>query len=272
MREITVILTCFNRREKTLACIQSIAEANPSLRLRFIIVDDRSSDGTAEALRQLPYRIELIEGTGNLYWCGGMRLGLQRYLELKDGSDCLLINDDVVLYPHAIEQMIRLEDKHKDTVIVGATQSRNGEFTYGLRKHRSKRGIYLEPVEPNKKYIEGDTMNANCVLLPYKIISAIGNLDPVYSHSLGDYDLGFMLRRKGYRLISHDEYVGICELNRLENTWRDVSLKRRERLIKKEDPKGIPRKEWFHFLKKNYGFAYAVIYSVIPYIKIAFGV
>jgi GT2 family glycosyltransferase len=272
MSNITVILTCFNRKEKTLSCIRSIADKNPSLELQFIVVDDRSSDGTIEALRQLPYRIEIIEGTGNLYWCGGMRVGLQRYFEWDNGSDCLLVNDDVVFYNNAIENMAMLKYQLKDAVIVGATQNYLGEFTYGLRKHRDNHSIYLSPIKPNNVYLEGDTMNANCILLPYEVIKKIGNLDPIYSHSLGDYDLGFMLRRSGYRIISYDKYVGICEENSVVNTWRDTSLKRRIRFMKKEAPKGMPFKEWFHFLHKNYGFSYAVLYSVIPYIKIAVGI
>lgn len=268
MKIITVVLTCYNRKDKTLACLKSLVEKNTSLHFHFIIVDDKSSDGTVEEVYKLPYDIEVVEGTGSLFWCGGMRVGLQRYFERNYGTDCLLVNDDVDFFDSAIEKMITQMNVNQDTVIVGATQSKIGKFTYGLKKHRDRHGIFLIPIEPNTEGVEGETMNANCVLIPYHIMKKVGNMDSTYTHSIGDYDLGFRIHKMGYKLISSDSYVGICEVNSLMNTWQDRKLSRIERLKKKESPKGVPFKEWFYFLRKNYNLAYALGYSVIPYVKI----
>lgn len=93
-------------------------------------------------------------------------------------------------------------------------------------------------------------------------------MDKAYTHSLGDYDLGFAMTRKGYKLISSVDYVGVCNGNPTKGTWMDTSLSRKERLKKKEAPKGSPSKEWWHFLIKNFGVISAVKYSIIPYIRI----
>lgn len=271
MNDITVILACFNRKEKTLASIESLVKGNSSINFKFIIVDDNSDDGTYEAIKELPYEIDIIRGNGNLFWCGGMRLGLEIYFKKYYNSDCLLINDDVEFFEHSIEKMIQRRNDRKNTVIVGATKNRKNNYTYGLRKHRSKRGIYLDKIEPSSEEIKGDTFNANCVLISNNIMREVGNMDYVYSHSMGDYDLGFNIHRKGYELISSEDYVGFCEENSLNGTWQDTKLKRIQRLKKKETLKGLPFKEWFHFLNKNYGFINACIYSLIPYIKILIG-
>lgn len=267
-KKLTVIFTCFNRKEKTITAMKSLVEKNPSLQMHFIIVDDNSTDGTAEAIKELFYDTEIITGTGNLFWCGGMRVGIERYFQNNDGTDCLLVNDDVDFYNEAIEKIVAQNNGKKDTVVVGATQSKSGKFTYGLRKNRDNRGIWLLYIEPNNQDIYGETMNANCVLIPCEIMKKIGNMDSAYSHSLGDYDLGFRISRMGYKLVSSQEYVGICEENGFENTWRDPNVSRIVRLKKKESPKGAPFREWFYFLKKNYGVGKAVFYSLVPYIKI----
>lgn len=267
-KKLTVIFTCFNRKEKTITAMKSLVEKNPFLQFHFIVVDDKSTDGTPEAIKALGYDVDIITGTGNLFWCGGMRVGIERYFQENDGTDCLLVNDDVDFFDRAIEKIVAQNCNRKDSVIVGATQNKNGEFTYGLRKNRDKRGIWLLAIEPNVEEICGETMNANCVLIPYEIMKRVGNMDSVYSHSLGDYDLGFRISRMGYSLVSSQEYVGICEENSFENTWRDASLSRKERFKKKESPKGSPFKEWFHFLKKNYGIVRAMKFSITPYIKI----
>lgn len=267
-KKITVIFTCFNRKDKTITAMKSIVEKNPRLLFHFIIVDDCSTDGTVDAIKELNYDTEIIQGTGKLFWCGGMRVGINRYFKNNDKNDCLLINDDVNFYDSAIEKIVDYHNGRKDTVIVGATCDKQGQFTYGLRKHRDGKGIWLNPVEPNSNGIIGDTMNANCVLIPSSIMYLVGNMDTRYSHSLGDYDLGFEIRRMGYKLISSAEYVGHCSENGYENSWRDPKLSRVQRIIKKESPKGSPLGEWWHFLYKNYNLRIAILYSIIPYIKI----
>ena len=76
---ITVIFTCFNRREKTLQCMKSLSGGNKDLAFRYVIVDDNSTDGTYEALEDLKrsgMTIDVLRGTGNLFWAGGMRKGI----------------------------------------------------------------------------------------------------------------------------------------------------------------------------------------------------
>ena len=269
---VTAIFTSHNRKEKSLRCVQSLTEQNPAVGFHFIVVDDGSTDGTGEALSRLSeIDITVIRGDGNLFWCGGMRKGLEAFLDSDPADDdyCLLLNDDVEFYAHSIEKLFDRLAGRADHVIVGATQSEEGRFTYGLKRREAwyKKNV-TRRIEPSSEEIEGETFNANCVLLPNPIVKRMGNLDPLYRHSLGDYDYGFRLCRAGYHLISSKEYVGVCDKNSIQGTWNDTTLTRKERLKKKESPKGSPRKEWWHFLKKNFGFMSAVKYSIIPYIRI----
>lgn len=268
----TVIFTCYNRLNKTKNCIESLVNGNDRVTFHFIVVDDASNDGTVEYLESRhDLDIDLIKGNGSLFWCGGMRKGIGRFLEKQPNEDeyCLLVNDDVEFYPHAIDKLFdRLNDR-KNTVVVGAVCDTDGNFTYGLKRKEKwyKKNITVK-VLPSNEEVVGDTLNANCVLLPNKIVMENGNLDSSYVHSLGDYDYGFKLSRKGIRLISSTNYVGICTSNSIKNTWMDRSLSRIERIRKKESPKGSPFGEWWHFLYKNFGIVKACVYSIIPYVKI----
>ena len=81
---VVAILTCHNRREKTLACLRSYFDQ--ALRfpanLEVVLVDDGSSDGTAEAVRALgASSVEIVAGSGDLYWAAGMALAEERALE-----------------------------------------------------------------------------------------------------------------------------------------------------------------------------------------------
>lgn len=270
---VTVMLTCFNRRNDTVNCIQSLVQGNPDIDFRFVITDDHSSDGTAETLGTLPYQITVLEGDGQLFWNGGMRMALQYALDSVDKTQYyMLVNDDVTFRSSAIVKMIeRCIACPEEAVIVGATQDKDGNTSYGgvrlLSRHFAKFAI----VEPSQKYEICDTFNGNCVLIPQKIFEQIGNLDPVYRHSMSDYDYGMHIRREGFLIYNTAEHVGMCNDNQVSGSWRDASLPRRQRLRKKESPKGLPRRDWYHFIRKNYGLGSAIYHSLTPYIRIVLG-
>lgn len=268
MTKILVILTCFNRREKTIKCINSLVNGNPQLKFSFVVVDDNSSDGTVEELNKLQYDITILSGNGNLYWAGGMRKGIEYCHDNKIDCDYVLyVNDDVDFYNGAIEKLI-IQENNNGFVIVGATCDDAVELTYGALKLETgkKKGQYF-PVQPRFKGC-CDTFNMNCVLMPKTIFDKMGNLDIAYQHALADLDYGFKISRSGYEIYISENYVGVCQTNSIEGTWQDMSLKRMDRLKRKESIKGSPFKPWFYYLKKNFGLMFAIKYSISPYVRI----
>jgi GT2 family glycosyltransferase len=271
MTRILVILTCFNRKDKTIRCINSLVNGNSKLKFSFVVVDDNSSDGTAEELNMLQQNITILAGDGNLYWAGGMRKGIEYCHQEKVECDYVLfVNDDVNFYDESISKLIKQEGKNS-FVIVGSTCNETGELTYGAYKLKDgkNKGQYY-PVQPGFKGC-CDTFNMNCVLMPKMLFDKMGNFDAVYQHALADLDYGFKISRKGHKIYVSDDYVGICETNTVKGTWKDTSLGRLDRLKKKESIKGSPFKPWFYYLKKNFGLMFAIRYSLSPYVRILMG-
>lgn len=271
---VTVMLTCFNRINYTVPCIKALAEGNPNVSFRFIVTDDNSSDGTKEALEALPYALTLLTGDGQLFWNGGMEKALDYALHEAEKTEYyLLVNDDVAFLEGAVAKLIERQKacsagKADEAVIVGGTKDKTGKASYGGVKLLSKHFARFGLIEPSKEYKECDTFNGNCVLLPQKVFFRAGNVDPVYRHSMSDYDYGMHIRRLGFPIFNSEEFVGVCNDNDTAGSWRDTSLPRKVRLQKKESPKGLPKKDWYHFIRKNYGFFPAVYHSVTPYLRI----
>ena len=65
-----------------------------------------------------------------------------------------------------------------------------------------------------------------------------------------------------------EKFVGVCPDNPVQASWRNTDLSLKERIRRKESPKGLPTKEWFYYLKKNYNGITAIVYSVIPHLRI----
>lgn len=276
---VTVMLTCYNRIKYTIPCVEALVEGNPKVSFHFIITDDNSTDGTKEALEKLPYSITLLSGNGQLFWNGGMEKTLDCALTKSEKTDYyLLVNDDVEFFKGSIEALIKRqkeapkEEVCSKAVIVGSTEDRDGRTSYGGVKLLSKRFARFALVEPSEVYEECDTFNGNCVLIPREVFFKAGNVDSVYRHSMSDYDYGMRIRKLGYTIYNSSEHVGKCNDNDVVGSWRDVTLKRGERLKKKESPKGLPRRDWYHFIRKNYGFFPAIYHSITPYIRILLGI
>lgn len=252
----------------------------------FIILDDGSSDGTRAALENLSRdlsgkmdRIYCLSGDGNSFYTGGMRQAMEAaLLRLSNDSESydyiLLFNDDVAFEKEKVMHFLELAERHPGSVWVGPTCDDQGELTYGgVQRTSNWRPKYRIVKSENEtgNYEKCYTFNANCVLIPADIFLQIGNMDPVYRHSLGDFDYGFMISKAGFDIYVSDEYVGICCDNSKAGTYNDRSLSIRERIRKKESAKGVPAREWWHYLRKNYGLVSACIYSVTPYIRIILG-
>lgn len=270
MIRILGLVTCFNRKEKTKNTLLKLVHGNENVNFNFIVVDDKSNDGTFEMLQSIS-NVQIINGNGNLFYSGGMRKAINIALRTSEHYDyCMLFNDDVDFYSKAIENLVKQCNK---TIIVGPTCEKDGHtISYGGVIKTSKwRPSFKIVMSTSKKILNCDTFNANCVLIPWNIFVKMGNMDEKYTHSLGDFDYGLSARKKGFKITVLDQFVGMCENNRIAGSWADTSLTRLNRLKKKECPKGLPRNEWFYYLKKNYSYATAMIYSIIPYIRILFG-
>ena len=269
--EVCVIFTCHNRAEKSKKCVESLIEKNKDNNLFFVVVDDGSSDNTVEQLEKINYKynnIHIIHGNGNLFYSKGMRRGMQCLNESGQIYDyVLLINDDVEFVENVIEKLIQESKSKSNAIIVGAMYDDSGVFTYGGVWFK-KGTIKQEYISPEKSDVVCDTFNANCVLIPLDAYINCEPMDGYYEHSFGDFDYGFSLRRKGNEIYTSSFYAGKCNRNARQGTWLDRTLSRRERLSKKENPKGLPFKSYFHYLKKNFGLAKAFFYVFTPYIKI----
>lgn len=268
---VLVIFTCFNRKEKTESCIRTLVEGNSEYELTFLVVDDNSTDGTVQLLNEMKkeFDIHILQGSGGLFYSGGMRLGMEFALENFEAREydyLLMINDDVIFFEKCISKMINQSGKQNGSIVVGATCNAENQLSYSAIKYI--RGIRYQKVECSEWNTPVDTFNANCVLIPYSTFVKAGCIDSNYVHSLGDFDYGLHLRKMGNHIYVSKEYVGQCENNSIDGTWRDTSLSRIERIKRKENIKGAPTKQWFYFLKKNFGMNRAIVGSITPFMRI----
>src|SRR5215203_4845952 len=106
-RRVAALITCHNRREKTLLCLSALFDQDmlSKTTLEVYLVDDGSTDGTAEAVQAAYPEVKVWRGDGSLFWNGGMRLAFAE--AMKVGYDYYLwLNDDTLLDDHAISSLL----------------------------------------------------------------------------------------------------------------------------------------------------------------------
>lgn len=314
---IAALLTCHNRREKTVACLRALRAQNlpgwnhgeesekrkaksekqehatgvttkneepkkpassplsaespdvstfhfplSTFSLEVFLVDDGCTDGTSDAVCEEWPEATIIQGYGNLFWCGGMRVA---WIEAAkaDPDYYLLLNDDTILYPNALEQLLKLcPAPSLETVSVGAIcDPITRAWSYG-----GLQSDHEFPM-PDGQPRPCRTMNANCTLIPRAVFKRLGMFHHAFRHAMGDMDYGLAATRSGIALMETHKFVGACSRNSIHGTWKDRKLSRSERLHKLVSPKGLPPSDWFAYCTRNCGLKWARFF-LSPYMKI----
>ena len=261
---IAVLLTCHNRKSKTVCCLQHLF-AQLDLKgtsLEVYLVDDGCTDGTSEKIKELFPSVHIIKGDGSLFWNRGMCLAWEE--SRKDGEyDAVLwLNDDTMLYSTALKSILDCYSNNEGSIIVGSMCSSKDPrtITYGGYKN-NKRVI---PVEGDYPICE--TFNGNCVLIPREVSDKIGYLDSYYRHSVGDYDYALRAHKAGIKNIV-TPIVGECDRNPSEPIWNRGSLS--ERFKKLYSPLGNNPFETFHYCRKT-SLIKAIIYFLYIHFRVLF--
>lgn len=265
--KLAVILTCFNRKEKTINCVKKLIPQleRGSEEYRFYICDDQSTDGTFESLKELLPGHEVFQSTGNFYWSKGMYHAMKKAVEDKNDY-YLMVNDDVDFFENALDIMFHsYKEAGKSCGIVGSTASReDGSITYGGRRNQDS----VNPLIPQEELQECFYTNWNCFLIDKHVMEIVGCIDAKYQHGFGDYDYSQRMNKKGISVYVANGVIGYCEKNSIKGTYRDTLLTRKQRFQKLFSPKGVPVYSYFRYHIKNEGLGKipACIYGYMMYL------
>lgn len=220
MNKIAVLLTCHNRKNKTIKCLENLFNAenvlNRKLTLDIYLTDDGSTDGTGKIVASRYPEVNLIKGDGSLYWAGGMRKSWISALNYNY-QGYLLINDDTVLYENLFYQLFKSDTLCKEKfgksgIYIGSTQDPESlKLTYGGARLESKFLFKFSKLEPTGNIQECDLGNANIMYVPNEVVAKIGILDKRYVHGVADFDYTLKAKKNKIPVLITPEYCGACK-------------------------------------------------------------
>ncbi|SOD98308.1 glycosyltransferase family 2 protein [Spirosoma fluviale] len=269
MKTIAVLLTCHNRKTFTLNCLDALYKCQlpDNIAIQVFLVDDGCTDGTSEAVHEAYEKVNVIQGTGSLYWNRGMHLAWATARVAHDFDYYLWLNDDTLLSNEGIIELLSVESYANEAVLVcgAVNSSKTGEFTYGGRS------LSDAEVVPNGQLQYCAKINGNVVLVSKQISNAIGLLDPIFPHAIGDYDYGLRAMTYGYKIITTRKYIGVCERNCSLPKWCYSKIPFIKRVKALYSPLGNSHPKYFFiFENRHYGLSIALKHFLSIHLRVLF--
>lgn len=231
--KIAVLITCHNRKAKTLECLKRLM---PQLHSgdKVFLVDDGSTDDTGGSVRAEFPSVHVIDADGSLYWAKGMHRAWETAVnESSEWGAYLWLNDDAILNEDTIAVMKAANDGK--SLVVGEFHDADGKAVYGLN-------------------VNG-WVNGNCVLVPKAVFDSVGMICGEYSHAWADSDYACRVARAGFAIVGAGD-VGTTEWHPLRPSLAGKSFSERCCLL--FDPKGWNLHDLWVYRRRNNSFPHAV--------------
>lgn len=230
---VEIVAPVHNRKELTLLCLQSLSRIDRTgLELGIVIVDDGSTDGTSEAIRERFPDVEIVAGDGNLWFTEGTNLGVRHALE-HDPKYILLMNDDQVFDEDFLVKLVETAEKHPHSVVGSLLllwdvphkifqMAPVWSTWHGGWRHWQSQTVWTVPTKPWKV----DLIVGNCVLVPAEAIRNCGMMNSKRYPNFGDAEYTPRLRKAGWDLIIDPRSRVFCQPNTPPGRIRSMGLKK----------------------------------------------
>src|SRR3989344_3969042 len=204
--KVTIIFPNHNGGRQPIDCLKSIQKLNyPKDKLAVIIVDNNSQDGSDLKIRKKFKSVKLIKNHQNV----GFAQAVNQGIKIAKGELIFITNDDIVFEKNSLRYAVEYLISHKDVGIVG------GKIYYkdrpkkvcssGFVMNKWTGDVHPSP-NPNKLK-EPDWVQGCAILIPKKLLSKIGNMDPDYFLSFDDYDLAQRVRNAAFKVVYYPKAV-----------------------------------------------------------------
>lgn len=199
--DLSIVVLTHNTCALTLACLRSIdAEPNPDRR-EVLVVDNASTDGTADALQRNHPTARVLRSEVNLGFGGGNNVGLKA----ARGRHVLLLNSDTEVRPGALAALVAFMDAHPEVGACGpkllnsdgslqpsgrALPSLGSVFVDMTRLYRlTRRNVFGEAGRDYNVPRKVGEISGAALLLRRAVYDRIGGFDPGFFLFYEDVDL-----------------------------------------------------------------------------------
>ncbi|WP_299414882.1 glycosyltransferase family 2 protein [Acaryochloris sp. IP29b_bin.148] len=206
---VYILIPVHNRRETTLECLKHLRQTGVSKKYHVVVIDDASTDGTAEIIAELYPDTLIVPGDGNLWWTGAIALGMQYAAERK-ATHFIWLNDDCVPVGDTLFRIVDYMYCHPNTIVAPTcyVETPEGRLVKQDNAFIGRRGFAASPGE----ILAAEGLSGWCVGIPAAVYQKIGVPDAKkFPHYSGDDTYIYRATRAGF----HACVVGDIEVRLL---------------------------------------------------------
>lgn len=203
--DISIIVVSYNTKELLLDCLASIFETIKEISFEVWVVDNHSTDGTVEAIKERYPRVNIIENKENL----GFAVANNQAFRQMNGHYALLLNTDTVLTNGAVKEFYDFMEANPEAGMAcgqllnqdGSKQNSIANFPTMLtlfcnetvlrilmpKKFPSKRREYLYPIKI-------DSCIGACLMARKEAMDDIGFFDERYFFFFEETDWAYRMK------------------------------------------------------------------------------
>jgi len=232
---VTVIVLNYNGLEHLGACFASLKEVNyPSQKLELMMVDNASTDGSVEFMRETYPEVQIVTNDENRGFASGNNVGAGR----ATSEYVVFLNNDMRVDPLFVKGLVEPILEQEDVVCAGAKilnwEGTEFDFTTPAA-HFAGYAYQLgvnEPYDQDKHTLALPILFAcgGAMLIERELFLEIGGFDDDYFMLYEDLDLGWRLWLLGYRIVFAPNAI---VYHRHHGTVRRVSDQRKRVLYKR---------------------------------------
>ncbi len=263
--DVSVIIINYNTRELLRESLRSVV--NCTLTKEIIVVDNASTDGSVDMVREEFPEVKLIVNTKNERFAKPNNMAMK----IAKGRYYFLLNSDATISPDTLDLLIKYMEIHSDVGVCapqliypdGSIQpSCRGFIT--LWTHFCDM-LILDRIFPKSKIFAKSEMTyfdhrsiknidhvmAAAILIRREAIMGSGMFDENLSINYNDLDLSYRIRQKGWEIVFYPEAQVIhhhSKTTKMMNTQFELFLELYSNV--------------FYYFKKHYGKYSVVLYKL----------
>lgn len=230
MTKFYILLPVHNRKEITRIFVDCLRRQSFT-DYQLVLIDDGSSDGTAEMVAEYIPKVTVLRGVGNWWWAGSLQSGLDwlKKQKVDDDAIILFINDDVIFAPNYLECADEVMSKSKGMLMLSTHISVvSGEICETGIFADLKKLTFTIAVSPDQI----NCLSTRGLFIHWADVLSIGDFRPkLLPHYLSDYEYTIRAHHKGFKCLSSSKLL--IEPNFETTGFHEISDKRLRGFLKK---------------------------------------
>lgn len=231
MNDVSLAIVNYNRSAVLEECLAAVYAHAGGVRVEVVVVDNASTDGSVEMVREKFPQVKLIVNDHN----AGRAIATNQAIREGSGRYVFVLDNDAIVRPGTLPEMVRFMDEHPRAGVLSCELlNPDGSIQPDYRHLPSwprlvMRTLGLDKLFPDSPpaarggaegVVEVGAVPGSCMFLRREVTDEVGLMDEQFIFYLEETDWCYRIRRAGWKIylttkVGVVHYGGFCSGQRI---------------------------------------------------------